>query len=126
MRKPTMNLKPCAHCGSESVVLLRTIHDSTAYWHVECLECGMRTTEYEENCCAHASDYGCTCMSMDDAIVSAVETWNARADDANVHVGSECTDNEADELLSRFAELLNESLDSVCERINKHIKKVNK
>ena len=70
-----MNLLPCAHCGSESVRLIRNVVDSAVYWNVECSDCGIRTLPYEEDDVTLHADVR---IAMDDAIVCAVEAWNTR------------------------------------------------
>ena len=75
-----IELKPCAHCGDTNVKLVRKIDDNTAYWHVECVGCGMRTGSYEEDAMPlfnslHADT---VFQAMEEAIGCAVMTWNTR------------------------------------------------
>ena len=71
-------LKPCAHCGSNSVYLYRSVSDDIIHWRVECYDCGMRTEDYTEEIgvCSNG-----IVESMASAISCAVETWNARVGD---------------------------------------------
>ena len=68
-----IELKPCAHCGSDEVRLVRSIVNGGIYWHVECVSCGIQTLAYAEDTRENP-----IITAMFDAIECAVDTWNAR------------------------------------------------
>ena len=69
-------LKPCAHCGSNNIELRRTF-DGLILWHVECMDCGVRTMDYPErvNC-----DFDQATNEMNEAVSCSINAWNTRAD----------------------------------------------
>ena len=81
-------LRPCAHCGNVSPVLVRTINNEHLVngfpsWHVECRDCGMRTDSFPE-VCANGSEYVAVTHAMDDAIECCVNVWNNRSNSPRV------------------------------------------
>lgn len=82
--KETLKLMPCAHCGSTDVHLVRSVRNAPAVlWHVECMDCGIRTNDYEESVgnvpASSYKDYDAVVTDMELAIECAVGTWNTRA-----------------------------------------------
>ncbi len=81
-------LKPCAHCGSNSVQLARHVDvDLKVGWYVECIDCGIQTCLYDEACDCDAT-YESVRKASYDAIDCAVSAWNNRVEHA-----SACDDN---------------------------------
>lgn len=86
---PNVKLLPCLHCGSKDVTLRRNISandngDMTVYWWVECCDCGIRTSAYEEDCGSMISP-DTVFDAINDAVSCSVDTWNHRVDNANTH-----------------------------------------
>jgi len=121
----TVKLLPCAHCGDDDVMLLRTIHDNTVFWHVECRNCGMKTTEYPESLTINPDTVGNVIGFMDETIDTAVGVWNTRVEscpsagielegksnDELVAIAKECQDvlgRKAMKLLERMKEIMEE------------------
>lgn len=73
-----IKLLPCAHCGSTDVHLMRTIGDNTIFWRTECLDCGMRTMDYEEDERPDNiwDEEAINCEIA--AVTCAVNMWNSR------------------------------------------------
>lgn len=96
----TVKLLPCAHCGDDDVMLLRTIHDNTIFWHVECRNCGMKTTEYPESLPTVNDTVDHIIGFMDDTIDTAVGVWNTRSTCASPSAGIELEGKSNDELVA--------------------------
>ena len=121
----TVKLSRCAHCGDKDVMLLRTIHDNTVFWHVECRNCGMKTTEYPESLPTVNDTVDHVIGFMDETIDTAVGVWNTRVEscpsasielegksnDELVAIAKECQDvlgRKAMKLLERMKEIMEE------------------
>ena len=79
MKHFTDKLLPCAHCGSHDVRFVRTITDEhTPAWYIECLDCGIRTSNYTDDCIS-GSSYDEVIEATNKAIECCVNVWNTRA-----------------------------------------------
>ena len=108
-------LLPCAHCGMSDARTVRVVnHDNgIPAWYVECLNCGMRTGEFTEDC-ANGSDYGTVANATREAIECCVRTWNTRV--GNADANNDCGDESPDYFGRR--DIMN-MLDDLCEMVNK-------
>ena len=77
-------LLPCAHCGSTDVRLFRRIENNTVYWNVQCVDCGIMTESYPEDCIEQVDEQSAISKAMDEAIECAVYSWNKRVQIDNV------------------------------------------
>ena len=76
-----LELKPCAHCGSPAVKLYRINESNKNLWHVECMDCGIRTNDFSED--YSNGDHMSIINGISKAVYCAVSTWNDRVKDDN-------------------------------------------
>ena len=129
-----LDLKPCAHCGGDAA-LFRSHEDGHVCWHIECIDCGVRTMSYEEDFKLQREHdvnetFDNVIDAMDLAIESATVMWNSRdgivathGDDAEASAESSATGDNAEPSATRkdvphctgLLSCLNDSIDKLNE-----------
>ena len=108
-----IHLSPCAHCGGKNVHLIREVVNGQVRWYVQCIECGIRTTSYEEDWKGGIVWNNEARDVMKDAITCAVGVWNERVTDVDEEDDDEDDEEEDDDPYPLMSGIVNDFFNSL-------------